>query len=318
MVRIIDRITHISGRHAEREIEYHVRNASGRDFNLLYLPLTKRVQNLRVFDEDGARLNIAPDRAVKEFLEKLRVRDEAAYDRFIQRFKHVERPVLVRFPKNRALGAHSSRIITFRFEFDEPVETRGFLSRRNGVVPIFFTVPWAELIETRYPGHPHSYQFVVIGPADTYVRWRTRVMDLHGKDLPQDSPIRSRVQEFGEDGRSRTFTVRMEGAQAQAFKCSVEYDFRPVRRATATALAVLLVASLGVAIVSTVAHWVPWAALGVLEGTVKTATQAITGTAAASSVAVLSQLNDDWMDRYKILLLWSVTANVAVWLSWSL
>lgn len=62
MVRIIDRITHVSGRHAEREFEFHVRNASSRTFALLYLPLTKRVQNLRVYDEDGTRLNIAPTR----------------------------------------------------------------------------------------------------------------------------------------------------------------------------------------------------------------------------------------------------------------
>jgi hypothetical protein len=318
MVRIIDRITHVSLRHAERELEYHVRNESDREFHLLYLPLTKRVQNLRVFDEDGRRLNIAPDKLVKDYLTKLRAKSEDEYNRFLQRFKHVERQVLVLLPHDEPLRKGRSRIITFRFEFDEPLVARWFLALRHGVVPSLFTVPAAEIKETRFAGHPHTYQFVIVGSPGTSVRVKKTITDITDKVVAETSPAHKLVEEFGESGRSRTITVRLEPTEAAPYTVTVDYDLRPAQRTTTGVLAFFLCAIAALFLGAVFAHWIPWSAWDIKQETVKTAAQAVTGAAAVSSVALLSGLTEEWMQRYKLLLLGAIAANAAAWLSWSL
>lgn len=299
VVRVVDRTTHVSARARVREIEYQIRNGSGEDFIVLYLPLPRFAVNLRLFDEDGRRLNFYSNAEVKTILAELKAENPEAHERFEQRFKHAEYRLLVMFPQGNPLHANSMRTVRLEFENSDPVSFKRWT---------LFSQPSFSARDTRFPGHGHEHFFIVVGLPEYAICW---------KHTATGKVDQNKIHVNGENGKGRVLSIRFPPANDSPYNWEIDYTLVPARTATATLLgAFFLFATIGgIALLTS-----PFVLLGTdweFTDAARRIGVALTGGLAATTLAVGFNLADHWTERFKLLLALPFLLNAVAWFAWS-
>lgn len=308
LVRIMNRMIHISPTDRKREIDYTVLNNSDEEFNFLYLPLRQFVRNLQIVDEDGTRLNYYPNFVVNNILDAIKEKDYAGYQRFQGRFKHVDYKLLIQLPPNNTLGPGELRTIRLTFEADEQVKFRRFRDSPllRGWTKYwkrkFFNIPYFAYHGERFPGHEHDEFYVVVG-APGYSSKGER--EIEGSE-PKKTPYKN-----GLDDNTRVFQARIPPADKKRYTLKLWYDLIPNHPGLMRFLALYWV----IATVSGVAL-VGLTFFGNLEMTSITSTASIAFL--TFTIGLIFALDMEWADRYQILSVIPLVLHAVAWITWFL
>lgn len=309
LVRIIDRTIHVSPTDRQKEVDFTVRNPTDDEFNYLFLPLRQFERNLKVYDEDGKRLNVYPNSEVEDMLEAVKEKDEEGYERLQERFKHAEYRLFIQLPPERPLNPGELRTIQLTFEQSDPVEfydiqdpsivTGWFRQWKKK----FFKIPSFIADVKRLPGHSHDVFVVVVGTPG----YATTGSSAHDGGKPAKE-----IYENGLDDDTRVLSVRLPSAEKDRYTWDLQYDLIPHNRGLMMTLAVYWAVAVVIGVIS-----IALPAFGLANGLVGLG-KTLSAGLVTSTIGLIFALDADWTDRYKMLSLIPLLLHGTAWVAWTL
>ncbi len=283
------------------EVDYTLFNSTRDALSIIYLPLKRFVRNLQVLDEDGSRLNFAPNSQVQEAMEELKRESPDTYDLLVQRFKHADYRLAVLLPNDRAVNSGETR--TFRISYESEYPARYFpfwnwISRHRSFFGMFFNIPLFKHEISRHPGHSYDHFNVTVGPPGYSVRGKSNVNGVRPEKLYENG--------FGDN--SRVTQARLPPPEEKSYTWGFVYRLVPARTTLMWILVLFLVfgflAGFG-GLFLAINPGSSWAHQSV---------RVISAGFLTATVAIVVSYHDSWLDRYKLLSALMAVLHVVVWI----
>ncbi len=317
LVRVINRVTHISPTDRTWDKEFIVRNNSDEDKSYIFIPLVEFRLNLEVFDEDDTRLNYFPNSEVDNLLRKLRDDSEEEYEKIEKRFGGIEYKLLIQLPQNNPIRPGELRTIRISYGQYEAVRYHR-LSDRPWVCNIpwkqkFFTVPSFVARAQRSSYETHSEHFVVEGPAGY-----ATVADTSTEHSDRDG-----FYERGYGKDTQVLSTRLPPPTDDGYTWKLAYELISVRRGLMKLLTAFWVVSFITVLTIIVAQLLDLSGCISLNKTLfgssyQTIGQTYSAGLVTGLVGVIFRVRTQWASRYRILCLVPLLLHIASWILWHL
>ncbi|WP_336336552.1 hypothetical protein [Haloarcula brevis] len=319
LVRVVNRIKHISPTDRNREKEFIVRNNADEEKTYIFLPLVDFRLNLEVFDEDETKLNYFPNREVDNLLSELKQVDPDAHENIKNRFGGIKYKLLIQLPEDKPIKPGELRTVKITFGQSEAVKYRRISdpSLFSGWVRNwkrkFFTVPSFVARAKKLSNHTHSELFVVEGP-----REYSTVAEKSSKHKDRDG-----FYENGYGKDTRVLSTRLPEATGGDYTWDMKYELLSDRRGLMRLLAVFWEISFFTALLLILAqmlHFTDFISLvfsvsGITYGAIW---QTFSAGMISGIIGVVYAVRAEWAERYRILCLIPLLLHILSWTLWYL
>lgn len=322
LIRVIDRTIHISSTDRQREVDYTIQNdTDDSTFNFVLLPLRKFERNLKVYDEDGTRLNYYPNSFVKESLGNGRSNSELAdnVEAILDNFQY---QIYIQLQPDKTLDPGELRTIQLTFEQSEPVDYYRIWepSLFSGWLSVwerkFFRIPSFIADVKRFPEMSNDLFIVVVG-APGY--------SATGDGEVSGTEPSGTIYENGLDDNTRVVSTRLPAPDNDEYDYKMSYRLIPANDSMMWSLAffwgaatILGIGSVGAYVLDNISSVPEAVSLGISTATASDIGQLLSGGIITVILGLVFALNADWTDRYRILSIVPLLIHSIAWLLWRL